>query len=90
MKDPNIYSYFCLGFPLFETNHYFVGLLSCLFYVIASSTTEDNNHTVIRSRKASGDVNEWTIEEVISFLSDTDTNLGQHAELFRKHVRHQM
>ncbi|XP_041352567.1 sex comb on midleg-like protein 2 [Gigantopelta aegis] len=50
----------------------------------ASSTTEDN-HTVIRSRKASGDVNDWTIEEVISFLADTDTNLGQHAELFRKH-----
>lgn len=30
--------------------------------------------------------NEWTVEDVISFISETDPALAIHADLFRKHV----
>lgn len=29
---------------------------------------------------------DWTIEEVINFISTTDPTLAVHAELFRRHV----
>lgn len=30
---------------------------------------------------------EWTIEDVINYIALTDPVLGQHADLFRKHVK---
>lgn len=33
-----------------------------------------------------GPANEWTIEEVIQYITATDPALGIHADLFRKHV----
>ncbi|XP_071113486.1 polycomb protein SCMH1-like isoform X1 [Haliotis cracherodii] len=50
----------------------------------ASSTTGDMQPPV-RPSRPSGDPSEWSIEEVIGYISDTDSGLGQHADLFRKH-----
>lgn len=33
-----------------------------------------------------GPANEWTIKEVIQYITATDPALGVHANLFRKHV----
>lgn len=33
-----------------------------------------------------GPANEWTIKEVIQYITATDPALGVHASLFRKHV----
>lgn len=33
-----------------------------------------------------GPVNEWTIEEVIQFISANDSSLAAHATIFREHV----
>lgn len=35
----------------------------------------------------SGPPQEWSVEDVIRFISDNDSSLSVHAELFRKHVR---
>ncbi|KAJ8314525.1 hypothetical protein KUTeg_006675 [Tegillarca granosa] len=52
------------------------------FEAEASSTTSDT-----KPSKPPADLppTEWTIDEVIQHISDTDPALGQHAELFRKH-----
>lgn len=34
-----------------------------------------------------GPPQEWSVEDVIRFISDRDSSLSVHAELFRKHVR---
>lgn len=33
-----------------------------------------------------GPANDWSIEEVIQFITATDPALAVHADLFRKHV----
>lgn len=39
-----------------------------------------------RQRPSTRPPNEWTVEDVISFISENDPALAVHAELFRKHV----
>lgn len=39
------------------------------------------------SRMPTGPPQEWSVEDVIKFIADTDPALAVHAELFRKHVR---
>lgn len=39
------------------------------------------------NRTPSTEPAEWTIEDVIHYIGVTDPALGQHADLFRKHVR---
>ena len=38
------------------------------------------------NRTPSTEPAEWTIEDVIHYIGVTDPALGQHADLFRKHV----
>ncbi|XP_033337714.1 polycomb protein Scm isoform X1 [Megalopta genalis] len=48
----------------------------------ATSTTQSESST---NRTASTEPAEWTIEDVIHYIGVTDPQLGQHADLFRKH-----
>lgn len=50
----------------------------------ATSTTQSESST---SRTPSTEPAEWTIEDVIHYIGVADPALGQHADLFRKHVR---
>lgn len=49
----------------------------------ATSTTQSENTA---NRTLSTEPAEWTIEDVIHYIALTDPALGQHADLFRKHV----
>lgn len=49
----------------------------------ATSTTQAESST---NRTSSAEPAEWTIEDVIHYIGVTDPALGQHADLFRKHV----
>lgn len=49
----------------------------------ATSTTQSETST---NRTPSMEPAEWTIEDVIHYIAITDPALGQHADLFRKHV----
>ncbi|KAK7483316.1 hypothetical protein BaRGS_00025483 [Batillaria attramentaria] len=51
------------------------------FEAEASSTTGDNHNTSPRS----SDPTLWSIEEIVQHISETDSGLGAHVELFRKH-----
>jgi len=50
----------------------------------ATSTTQSNEAS--GSRTLPIEPGEWTIEDVIHFIAITDPILGQHADLFKKHV----
>lgn len=49
----------------------------------ATSTTQPDN---LVHRITTAEPSDWTIEDVIHFIGVTDPTLGQHADLFRKHV----
>lgn len=49
----------------------------------ATSTTQSETSA---TRTSSNEPAEWTIEDVIHYIAITDPALGQHADLFRKHV----
>lgn len=49
----------------------------------ATSTTQSESSA---NRSSSTEPAEWTIEDVIHYIAITDPGLGQHADLFRKHV----
>ena len=51
------------------------------FLPTASSTTE-----LRPALKVSNDATDWTIEEVVRYITDCDPALASHTELFRKHV----
>ncbi|ESO87232.1 hypothetical protein LOTGIDRAFT_107440, partial [Lottia gigantea] len=46
----------------------------------ASSTTNDNN-----KGRLSSDPEDWSIDDVVQFITETDPGLTVHTELFRKH-----
>lgn len=50
-------------------------------YCIASSTTDSRP-----PRKLSADPNDWTIDDVVQYISEVDSSLATHSEAFRKHV----
>lgn len=49
----------------------------------ATSTTQLESPP---ARISSAEPGEWTIEDVVQYIANTDPALGQHADLFRKHV----
>lgn len=49
----------------------------------ATSTTQSETSA---TRTPPNEPAEWTIEDVIHYIAITDPALGQHADLFRKHV----
>ena len=53
-----------------------------LFYSTVASSTTDTRPP----RKLSTDPNDWTIEDVVQYISEVDSTLGTHADAFRKHV----
>lgn len=46
----------------------------------ASSTTDNRP-----PRKLSADPNDWTIDDVVQYISEVDSSLATHSEAFRKH-----
>lgn len=54
---------------------------SASFTLTGASTS---NHS--RTKSPTGPPSEWSVEDVIRFISETDPALAIHAELFRKHV----
>ncbi|XP_013401178.1 polycomb protein Scm isoform X2 [Lingula anatina] len=52
---------------------------SAAFEAEASSTTDP------RSPHPNSDPSDWSIEEVIRYITDSDSAMAQHTELFRKH-----
>lgn len=50
-------------------------------YCIASSTTDSRP-----PRKLSADPNDWTIDDVVQYISEVDSSLATHSEAFKKHV----
>ena len=53
--------------------------------VAATSTTANDEQSSPRTLPS--EVVDWTVEDVISYITSTDPNLGTYADLFRKHVR---
>ena len=53
-----------------------------LFYSTVASSTTDTRPP----RKLSTDPNDWTIDDVVQYISEVDSTLGTHADAFRKHV----
>lgn len=51
-----------------------------------SSGNDAHSSNDSRKKPSTRPPNEWTVEDVISFISETDPALAVHAELFRKHV----
>lgn len=50
------------------------------------TTTLNPSPQLSAAKMPDGPPNEWTIEEVIQYISGTDSALAVHADLFRKHV----
>lgn len=57
-----------------------------LFYLELEAATSTTQAESSMNRIPSTEPAEWTIEDVIHYISVTDPALGQHADLFRKHV----
>ena len=55
-----------------------------IFYISASSTTSDTKPPT--PHKLPSDPTDWTIDEVIQHITETDPALNTHVDLFRKHV----
>lgn len=52
-----------------------------------TTTTSSNQSPQLATHKMpEGPPNEWSIEDVIQYISGTDSALAVHADLFRKHV----
>lgn len=49
----------------------------------ASSTTGDHHMTTVSARPS--DPSQWSIDEVVQHINDTDTGLGAYVDLFRRH-----
>lgn len=64
-----------------EIQHLCVYCTCGAFYFIASSTTDNRP-----PRKLSADPNDWTIDDVVQYISEVDSSLATHSEAFRKHV----
>lgn len=54
----------------------------------ATTTTPSSNQSpqLATHKMPDGPPNEWSIEDVIQYISGTDAALAVHADLFRKHV----
>lgn len=50
--------------------------------------TKIQTNTSSETRTKSNSPNEWSVEDVINFIAETDPALSVHADLFRKHVRY--
>lgn len=60
--------------------------------ITTGSTSQTFTGPTVQSSEESrppptGPPQEWSVEDVIRFISDTDSALAVHADLFRKHVR---
>lgn len=53
-----------------------------------TTTTSSSNQSphLATQKMPEGSPNEWSIEDVIQYISGTDSALAVHADLFRKHV----
>lgn len=76
-----------VNFPLFKwsislwNSKCFYDLLIELEAATSTTQSESPAHRISSTEPA-----EWTIEDVIHYIGITDPALGQHADLFRKHV----
>lgn len=61
---------------------YFINIYLPLFRLAVTRSTKENP----ANSMPKGPANEWSIEEVIQFITATDSALGVHADLFQKHV----
>ena len=57
---------------------------SVFIFFSASSTTSDTKPPT--PHKLPSDPTDWTIDEVIHHITETDPALNTHVDLFRKHV----
>lgn len=54
--------------------------------VSPSDTQTSSSDAIAKQKTPQGPASEWSIEDVIQYISSTDPALAVHAELFRKHV----
>jgi hypothetical protein len=54
----------------------------------ADAMTPSSGQATPTTSKMADDSAQWSIEDVMRYVSETDSALGMHAELFRKHVSH--
>lgn len=67
-------------------------ILFVSFFVYLLADQSSNVHSSTDQRRSAppqvpkGPANDWSIEEVIQFITATDPALAVHADLFREHV----